>query len=417
VTDDIPAETPMPSLVALLRTPRIARFYLGNFVSNTGNWFQDIAAAILIFQVTGSAAMVAGVAVASYGTSMLLSPIGGQLADHFDRRKLLIITHSGQTVAAAALAALAAMGLADVWTILVLSVVIGVGRALNNPTLQALLPTLVGIRNLAPAFALQSVTFNLARAVGPVLGAIVITVSGPAAAFAVNALTFALFAILLLTIRLDARPRRRQGESSGILGGLSYVRRRPWLIVLLICSALTGMATDPPITLGPAFARSLGEEPGWAGWLVASFGAGAVAVAAFSAEVRSRIGRVRTLSVTFAGAALGLVVLGLAPIGPVALAGGFIAGGSFMIGSADVTATLQELIPDEVRGRVMALWSMGFLGSRPLAALTDGAISDAVSPQAAVFVLGAVLALAGGATALAYARRGGAAAFATTSNG
>jgi MFS family permease len=416
VSDETPADPPRSSLVSLLRTPRFARYFVGNFVSNTGNWFQDIAAAILIFQVTGSAAMVAGVAVAGYGTSLLLSPVGGQLADRFDRRALLIVTHSGQTVAAAALAALAALGLADVWTILVLSLVLGVGRAVNNPTLQALLPTLVGMRDLAPAFALQSVTFNLARAVGPVLGAILITAAGPAAAFAVNALSFAIFAALLLTIRLDARARRPPGASGGILGGLRYVRRRPWLIVLLVCSALTGMATDPPITLGPAFARSLGEEPGWAGWLVAAFGAGAVAVAPASGMVRSRVGRVRTLSVAFAGAALGLAVLGLASAGPVALVGAFVAGASFMIGSADVTATLQELTRDEVRGRVMALWSMGFLGSRPLAALADGAIADAISPQVAVLVLGAVLALAGIGVAWAYARRGGAAAFAD-SNG
>lgn len=417
MSEEIVEEPARSSMLKLLRTPRLARFFVGNFLSNTGNWFQDIAAAILIFQVTGSATMVAGVVVAGYGTSLLLSPVGGQLADRFDRRKLLIVTHAGQTLAAVGLAVLAALGLADVWTILALSLVLGVGRAINNPTLQAILPALVGMRDLAPAFSLQSVTFNLARAIGPVLGATLVAVAGPAAAFTVNAFTFALFAVLLLTIPLDAQPQRGPGASGSILGGLHYVRFRPWMIVLLVCSALTGMASDPPITLGPAFAESLGEDPSWAGWLVASFGAGAVLVAPFATFVRNRVGRVRTLSVTFAGIATGFVIIGFAPIGPVALVGAFLAGGSFLIASTDVTSALQELTEDGVRGRVMALWSMAFLGSRPIAAVVDGVVADAVSPQAAVLVLAAVMALAGVGIGWAYAYRGGARVFDDLSKG
>lgn len=395
----------------LLRQGVLARYFLGSFVSNLGNWFQDIAAAILIFELTGSATMVGGVAVASYGTSILLSPLGGRLADSFDRRALLVVTHAAQAVAAAILAILAALGLADAWVIFAFALVIGVGRAINNPALQALLPSLVRRSDLAPATALQAVTFNLARAVGPVLGALAVATLGVAAAFAVNALSFAIFLGVLLTIRLPPRAPRAPGGARSIRDGLRYVAGRPRLVLLLAVATVVGMATDPVMTLGPAFAAEFGEDPSWAGWLVGSFGAGAVLAAPFAGTLRRKIGRVRTACAALAVSASGLVGVALAPASELALAAAVLAGAAFLVGSTDVIAALQELTHDEVRGRVMALWSMGFLGSRPLAALIDGSLADLWSPGAAVLVLAGILLTASILAAVGYSRTGGSAGF------
>jgi MFS family permease len=390
---EAPDELPVPSAWRLLRRPSFARYIAGNFISNLGNWFQDIAAAILLYQLTGSAVFVAFVTVASYGTSLVLSPLGGQLADRFDRRRLLITTHLAQGAAAAVLAVLVFGSGATPWLVFGFSLVIGVGRAINNPTLQAMLPNMVLPHELGPANALQSLTFNLARAVGPVLGAVLVTTAGPAMAFALNAVTFLVFAVVLRTIDVPrVRVSPAPGADVGVLGGLRYVRARPGLALLLVFSAVVGMSTDPVITLGPALAASFGQEEGWAGWLVAAFGAGAVCAAPFAGSLRHRVGRVRTAGVALAVVALGIAAMAFAPSAALVLVFAAVAGGAFLTGSTDVTTTIQETIRDEVRGRVMALWSMGFLGSRPLAALVDGVISDLWSPYAALMCMALLLA-------------------------
>lgn len=390
--EEVGEEPPPASAWRLLRDAAFARYFLGNLVSNIGSWFQDIAAAILIFQLTGSAVMVGGVAIAGFATSLVLAPVGGQLADRFDRRKLLIVTHVVQMLAASTLAIGVAVGTAEVWAIFAVGGVLGIGRAINTPTLHAILPSLVAVADLAPASALQAVTFNLARAVGPLLGALVVTHGGGAAAFAVNAASFGVFAVLLTTIRVrpfDPAPGEGGG---GILAGVRHVQARPRLLMLLVATAVIGMATDPVLTLGPSFAAAYDQPPAYAGWLVSAFGAGSIAGAPLIGVIRRAIGREWTGVFGLAGAGAGLAVLGIVQSPIAALIGAGIAGFFFITGSTDLTTSLQELLHDSVRGRVMALWTMAFLGSRPLAALLDGTIADVASPWVAVLFIAAVLA-------------------------
>ena len=262
-------ELPPRSALQLLRDPQFGRYFAGSLASNVGTWCHDIAAAIFVFQVTGLASMVAVMAVAGFGTSILAAPIGGMLADRFDRRMLLVVSMIVLAVISGAFAVLVAVGVREVWLVLVVTLVLGVGRAVNTPALQAYMPSLVPFRDLAQASALTSVTFNLSRAVGPALGALLIALSGPGLAFAFNGFSFIVFAVILLTLTSPAiRPVRRGG---GILGGLRYVRDRPRLIVLLVLAALVGMATDPVITIGPSFARHFDEPASYAGWFVSAF--------------------------------------------------------------------------------------------------------------------------------------------------
>jgi len=396
-------ELPPRSALQLLRDSQFGRYFAGSLASNVGTWCHDIAAAIFVFQVTGLASMVAVMAVAGFGTSILAAPIGGLLADRFDRRMLLLVSMIVLAVISGAFAVLVAVGVREVWLVLVITLVLGVGRAVNTPALQAYMPSLVPFRDLAQASALTSVTFNLSRAVGPALGALLIALSGPGLAFAFNVLSFIVFAVILLTLTSPAiRPVRRGG---GILGGLRFVRDRPRLIVLLVLAALVGMATDPVITIGPSFARYFDEPPAYAGWFVSAFGVGALASAPFIGRLRRRVGPLRTATFGFLGIGIGFAVAGLVQNPWVALGAIAVAGSCYLSTSSDITTSLQEELDDDVRGRVMALWAIGFLGARPFAALLDGAVADALSPQLAILVMAGLMALTFALIAVSRSRR------------
>ena len=396
-------ELPPRSALQLLRDSQFGRYFAGSLASNVGTWCHDIAAAIFVFQVTGLASMVAVMAVAGFGTSILAAPIGGMLADRFDRRMLLVVSMIVLAVISGAFAVLVAVGVREVWLVLVITLVLGVGRAVNTPALQAYMPSLVPFRDLAQASALTSVTFNLSRAVGPALGALLIALSGPGLAFAFNGFSFIVFAVILLTLTSPAiRPVRRGG---GILGGLRYVRDRPRLIVLLVLAALVGMATDPVITIGPSFARHFDEPAAYAGWFVSAFGAGALASAPFIGRLRRRVGPLRTATFGFLGIGIGFAVAGLVQNPWVALGAIAVAGSCYLSTSSDITTSLQEELDDDVRGRVMALWAIGFLGARPFAALLDGAVADALSPQLAILVMAGLMALTFSLIAVSRLRR------------
>ena len=396
-------ELPPRSALQLLRDSQFGRYFAGSLASNVGTWCHDIAAAIFVFQVTGLASMVAVMAVAGFGTSILAAPIGGLLADRFDRRMLLLVSMIVLAVISGAFAVLVAVGVREVWLVLVITLVLGVGRAVNTPALQAYMPSLVPFRDLAQASALTSVTFNLSRAVGPALGALLIALSGPGLAFAFNVLSFIVFAVILLTLTSPAIcPVRRGG---GILGGLRFVRDRPRLIVLLVLAALVGMATDPVITIGPSFARYFDEPPAYAGWFVSAFGVGALASAPFIGRLRRRVGPLRTATFGFLGIGIGFAVAGLVQNPWVALGAIAVAGSCYLSTSSDITTSLQEELDDDVRGRVMALWAIGFLGARPFAALLDGAVADALSPQLAILVMAGLMALTFALIAVSRSRR------------
>lgn len=377
------------SATQLLRDPRFGRYFLGSLLSNSGTWCHDIAAAIFVFQVTGLASMVALVAVAAFGASVVLAPVGGLLADRFDRRMLLLVSLGLQALISATFAAFVLSGVNEVWLVLAVTLILGAGRAVNTPALQAYLPSLVPLRDLAQASALYSVTFNVARAVGPALGALLITQWGAGIAFAANAASFAAFGLILLSLTSErsVRPKR----AGGILGGLAYVRTRSDLIVLLLIAGVVGMATDPVITLGPSFAARFDQPPEYAGLLVTAFGVGSILAAPFIGRLRVRVGPVRTATIGFAGIAVGFAVTGVVPHHLIALGAVAFAGFCYLATSSDITTSLLERLDDSVRGRVMALWAVGFHGARPIAALIDGGIADRASPGAAIIAMASLM--------------------------
>lgn len=380
---------------AVLRDGSAARYLVGNYVTTMGTWFHDVASVILVFQLTGSATAVGAVTAAGYGTSLVLAPAGGQLADRVDRRRLLMVSHVLLSAAAAGLAIAVAAGIRSPALVVAVSAVMGIGRAVNTPTLHSMLPSVVPVGQLSAGVAAQAATFQLARATGPLVGASLATGVGPAAAFGLNALTFLVFAAVLPTVRVRAAALDVQdGAAAGarrLADGVAHVRRNPDVALLLLLVAVVGMGTDPVLTLAPPLARSLGEGDAFVGQVATAFGCGSFVVVWLAPSIRARGGRVRTGLGGLATCAAGLGVMAATPSPAWVLAGAAVAGMGFVVGNTDLTATLQEGLPERVRGRVMALWTMAFLGSRPIAAGLNGTVSDLTSPRTAITVQALVL--------------------------
>lgn len=371
---------------ALLLDPIFGPYFIGNLVSNCGTWLQNIAAAIVVYRLTGSTVMVGLVSVLQFAASLLLSPWAGALSDRVDRRRLLV---GGQLLAFVAAVGLAALtwftgveGLPGPWPVFASATLVGVGFAVSVPTMQALVPALVDPADLDQAVALNSVTFNLARAIGPALGALVFVSLGAAAAFTLNAVSYAVLIAVLLVIR--PRPvHRRTGGDGSVREGLRYVRAAPALGVLLVGVAALGFGADPVNTLTPALAEALGGGDALVGWLVSAFGVGAAATAFAVGPIRRHIA-LGPLGVGGLGIlAAGLLGLAASPVVIAALASLTVAGAGFLLAVTALTTELQQRVEEHLRGRVMALWSVAFLGSRPAAAFLDGLVGDLFGPRLA----------------------------------
>lgn len=385
------------SPMALVADGNFGPFFVGNLSSNIGTWFQQITAAIVVFEVTGSTFMVGLVGVAQFLPSLVLAPWTGAAADRFDRRRLLIGAQSTAAAAAAVLAIITLVvgldGFPAAWPVLATAFVIGLANATATPAQQALVPALVPAADLDQAVALVSVTFNLARAVGPALGAAVLVAWGPGVAFSINALSYLPLVGGLLLIR--ARPLSRPPRTS-IWVGFRHLRTDPTLAVLLVGVMALGFGADPIITLTPALAHGLVDSTftnpdGLVGLLISAFGAGAMVAALLMVRVRSRWDHIAVATGGLGLLAAGMVGLALAPTAGLALISLGLAGMGFLFGTTSLTSAMHLRIPEELRGRIMALWGVAFLGSRPVAAFLDGTVADLVSPSAAAFVAATVV--------------------------
>jgi predicted MFS family arabinose efflux permease len=277
----------------------------------------------------------------------------------------------------AALALVTALDLATAPLVISFGLAQGVVTAFSTPAQQALFVSLVTRRQVPTAVALNSMTFNIARAVGPVTAAAVIETLGIATAFAVNAISYLVFVAALLFVR----PRRQERpESSRLRDSLELLRREPRLLYALAIVMTVGFASDPINTLAPAFAGAFGKPDTFSGFIIGVFGAGAVTAAfvlAGRSPERTRI--VATLFLLVGG----ICAFSLIPWLGLALPFLFVAGFGYLGSNAGATSFLQLGVAETERGRIMALWSIAFLGLRPLASLVDGAIASAFGVRAA----------------------------------
>ena len=383
-----------------LSHPAFRSVWLGTFASNIGTWMQNIALGVFAYQLTHSATYVAAIGFAQLGPLFVLSIVGGALADLVDRKRLLIGCQVEQLLFSLALAWAASRPHPSTQLVFWCVLAIGIGNALNAPVLSAVLPVLVPKRDLPGAVSLQSVQMNLSRVIGPAIGGLLLPVVDAWGIFVLNAGTygFAIFVIARAAIRRaapGADPGRRPSGIQRLLGGLEVARADPLVRYCLVTIFSVSFFCLPFIGLMPVVAaRDLHINPAGAvyGGLYALFGLGAALGAVSVGTVFVGTSRLVLIRAGLAGFALCLGVFGLIReiwlAYPIVLAVGY----AYFVTVTALSTAIQAHIDDEVRGRVMALWIMGFGGTVPLGLMAGGAVASATS-VGAVVVGGAVVAL------------------------
>jgi MFS family permease len=379
------AGPPRRSTLQVLVSRDFGVFFVGSSLSNVGTWFQNIAAGLLVYELTRSTLLVGAVNFAQFIGAFLLAPVAGAAADRFDRRRLLMVSQLGAAVVGGGLAVLTALGLVSTPVVVLAASLLGLALAFMVPALLSLVPLLVPRADLDAAVSLNSVTFNLARAVGPVLGALVVERAGYALAFGLNAASFVAFVLALLLVR-PRRQERATGPRPKLLETVRLIRSRPVWLALLVSVMAVSTSTDPVNTLTPELAKDVFDGRDLhVGLLVGSFGGGATVTAI------ALIGWVRRRRHALVGAmvvqGLGLASVAVAPSLPWAMVGFAVSGGGFLAAITRGTVRLQAEVPGDQLGRVMALWSLAFVGTRPLAALVDGVAAELMGARGALVVL------------------------------
>lgn len=377
-------------------------WFWGNLASNSGSWIFNVTASVVVFNITGSAFLVGLLSVAQYVPLLILSPWAGALSDRLDRRSMVIAGQGFAGISAAALAVSTLMvGVDDLpgaWPVFAAAVGIGVGRAFATPAATSLVPALVNDVDLESAVSLTQMTFNVGRALGPVSAGVLLVTIGPGAAFALNAFSFLALVAALGAIPLEPPAHASQPTAAlhhrTVRGGLRHLRTDRAVLLLLGGVAVAGFCADPVITLAPALSNALGEGDALVAGMASSFGVAATLGAMFSARLQRMMGS-RALARTGMWAmAIGLIAAGAARTPSLALGGFAATGAGFSVASTSLAALLHRRVPEIMRGRIMALWTMAFLGNRPLAAVIDGVAADLFGPRAAMSV-GATVALFG----------------------
>jgi MFS family permease len=373
----------------VLRQRDFGLYFVGNASSASGTWFQNLAASILVYRLTHSAFLLGVLNFAQFIPVLVLSPWAGAVADRVDRRILTLVTQAVAAALAAVLAVLAWTGAVGEWTVIALGLGAGVTSAFSAPAQMALVASLVDEDDLPQAVALNSMTFNLARAIGPATAAAVIATAGIPAAFLVNSFSYLVLVGALLVVR--PRPQERAPRAT-VRDSIGLLRADPKLAAYLLIVTAVGFASDPVNTESPAFANAFGYPDTWAGALIGVFGAGAVAAAFL---VAGRVaGSPTRMAATLGLLGGGMVAFCLTPWLLLAFVPLFVAGFGYLASNTAATTRLQLGVEEHQRGRIMALWSIAFLGLRPIASLVDGALAAAFGVRVAGIVL-ALPALAG----------------------
>lgn len=366
-------------------------YFIGNASSASGTWFQNLAASLFVYRHTHSPFLLGVLQFATFLPVLVLAPWAGSAADRFDRRKLVLVSQLVATVLGATLAGLARAGLAPVWVVMLCSLGLGVVSAFSAPASLALLADLVPRSHLQSAVALNSMTYNLARAVGPALAALSVRKLGIPASFAINSGSYLVLVVGVLLVQPAARQLASRGEAR-LRESLRLVRDQPRLLAFLLIVTAVGFASDPINTEAPAFAHAFGRPDTDAGYLFGAFGAGAVSAAFLLAgRVAGSRRRMFTMLVLLGAGVIGFSLSPWLPVAYVFLA---LAGFGYLASNTSATSRLQLDVAPAQRGRIMALWSVAFLGLRPIASLTDGAIAGAfgVRPAGVVLAVPALLA-------------------------
>jgi MFS family permease len=379
---------------------------VGQGISLSGTWMQTVAQGLLVLHLTGSGTALGLVTALQTIPVLLFGPWGGVVADRFPKRRILYVTQAVSSVLALLLGTLVATGAIRIEMVYLVALCLGAVSAVDNPTRQAFVVEMVGKDEIVNAVSLNSTEINLARVVGPAMAGVLIASVGLAACFLINGLSFlAVLAVLMAMRGEELRPTPIGPRLPGQLRqGLQYVRASPVIRTILVMMAVIGTFTYEFSVSLPLFAEvTFRQGPATYAAMTAAMGLGAVVGGLYTAS--QGIGSLRRLTIAALLFGASVLLTALAPTLPLALLA-LVAVGFCSIGFTSLgNATLQLTSSAEMRGRVMALWTVAFLGSTPLGGPVIGAIGEHVGPRWALALGGVAAVLAAGLGAGAFRRQ------------
>ena len=374
-----------------LRHRNFQLFFSGQLISLTGTWMQTVAQSWLVYRLTGSSLLLGSVGFASQIPVFLVAPIGGMVADRVNRHKVVISTQIASLVLAFILSALTLTHTVKVWHIFVLAALLGVVNAFDIPGRQSFLVDMVGRDDLMNAIALNSSMFNGARVIGPAIAGILVARIGEGWCFFANGVSYIAVIIGLLLMRVHC-PRRSESDSplEDIIEGFRWSSHTGPIRSLLLLLGVVSLVGMPYTVLMPIFAdRILHGGARGMGILMGFTGIGAL-LGALTLALRSGIrGLGKLVSICCAGFGISLIAFSFSKIFWLSAALLIPVGFFIMLQMACSNTLIQSMVPDALRGRVMAVYSMMFMGMAPFGALLGGAMADRVGAPIAVATGGA----------------------------
>mgnify|MGYP003049686341 FL=1 len=377
---------------ASLKNRNFRLYFGGQCVSLVGTWMQQIAMSWLVFRLTGSVFLLATVTFMAQIPVLVVTPYMSVFVDRFNRRALLVVTQSLSMVQALLMALLTLTGWIEVWHIMVLSLLIGLINALDNPTRQSFYPSLVPAEKLGNAIALNSAVINGSRLIGPAVGGVLIGLLGEGICFLLNGVSYIAVIIALLMMRI--KPNRetvvKQRVWEDMRDGFLYVAHdMPIRSLLLLMSAISFFGL-PLMTFIPAYVKTiLGGESEMLGLLLSCVGVGSFIAALYLAARKSVLGLGKVVMLSGALLGIGLVVMSFVTVPWVAAVLCVPVGFTIIAAVASINTLLQTLSREDKRGRVMGYMAMAFTGMAPVGSMVLGAIEKFAGLQNIILLSGA----------------------------
>jgi MFS family permease len=374
-----------------LRHRNFQLFISGQLVSMVGTWMQTVAQSWLVYRMTHSAALLGAVGFASQVPILFLGPVAGMLADRASRQKIVIATQALMMIQAFAIAALTLMHVIQVWQVFVLALFLGICNAFDVPARQSFFVEMVGNEDLMNAIALNSSMFNVARSVGPAVAGILVAELGEGLCFLINGISFmaVIAGLLLIKIQRSTPPRAPGRTLEQFLDGWRYVRNHEAIRALMLLLSAVSLLGMSYAVLMPIFADTvLGSGPRGLGELLTSAGVGALLGALWLARRERAQGLDRVIVWANAGFGMSLILFSLSRSFWLSMALLIPVGFCIMIQLASTNTLIQSMVCNEMRGRVMGIYSMMFLGMAPFGSLIAGYLAEHLGAPAAVFFAG-----------------------------
>jgi predicted MFS family arabinose efflux permease len=368
--------------------------WFGACTSSIGTWMQKLAQSWLVYDISGSAFYLGLDAFLGEIPIMLFSLVGGVFADRTSRRKLLIISQVIQMTCAFLLAALVYFGMRNIWPIMVLSFTVGVAQSFGGPAYSALVPSLVEAEDLPNAIALNSIQFNLARVIGPVLGGLALKNLGAPWCFGLNGISFVAVIISLTVIRVTFKPVAHGAQSvlESMKQGFGFIRQRESMVTLIFLAFAMTVLGFPMIAFLPVFARQVfhsGPEAYTA--LLSSSGLGSVAGALIVAALgrKSNLGKAALLMLLVFGVTMTSFAVSKQLVWSCVFL--FLSGAAMIAVFAMVSSLVQLITANDMRGRVMSVYNVAFRGGMPIGSIILGGVIQQIGAPPVIAFNGALL--------------------------